>query len=387
MSASAGPAELQASALGRRRAQLVHGGVPGAGPDRHLSPADVENLRSNRSPEARAAFAARFGRQYDCLLTEQTKSLADAILDLLVRDPEPKVRQALAAALATNPNLPTTIASRLAHDEIEVARPILERSPVLSDDELSEIVRTHAMRYALAAAGRERLSEQLSELLAAGGEPAVVGRLVGNAGARLSAETLRRIAVDHRDDRRVQEALIRRPALPCDLVDQAITAIGERLEWELVCRRRMSAGEAQRLMAATQALKILARGDGERALEDEMRERMAAGELDAEAVLRALRDGDLGRVEAALAALAAIEDPAAVRELLYGKGKPGLAALCIKAGFATPHYIILRMALDLAGQWVKGVGGEPSYPAARVRSLRDEYERMRAAVAGRQFSD
>jgi Uncharacterised protein conserved in bacteria (DUF2336) len=150
---------------------------------------------------------------------------------------------------------------------------------------LSEIVRSHAMQYALAVAGREYLSEPLSELLAASGEVEVVGRLVGNQGAPLSTETLRQIAIDYDNDRRVQEPLIRRPALPYELVDQLVTVIGKRLEWDLICQRRMSADEAQRLVAAKQMLQILAREQSERSLERELRQRMAAGELDADAVL------------------------------------------------------------------------------------------------------
>ena len=45
-------------------------------------------------------------------------------------------------------------------------------------------MRTHAMQYALAVAGREHLSEWLSDLLADTGEAEVVARLVGNAGAQ-----------------------------------------------------------------------------------------------------------------------------------------------------------------------------------------------------------
>ena len=92
-----------------------------------------------------------------------------------------------------------------------VARPVLERSPVLGDAELGEIVRTHAMQYALAVAGREHLSEFLSDTLAETGDAEVVARLVGNAGAQISVATLQRVAADYREDAGVQERLIRRP--------------------------------------------------------------------------------------------------------------------------------------------------------------------------------
>jgi uncharacterized protein (DUF2336 family) len=242
------------------------------------------------------------------------------------------------------------------------------------------------MQYALAVAGREYLSEPLSELLAASGEVEVVGRLVGNQGAPLSTETLRQIAIDYDNDRRVQEPLIRRPALPYELVDQLVTVIGKRLEWDLICQRRMSADEAQRLVAAKQMLQILAREQSERSLERELRQRMAAGELDAEAVLGFLRDGEISRFEAALTLLANLKEPTQARELIYGTGELGLATLCIRAGFATPYYVVLRMALDLTDQWAKGGSGEPTYSAEMIRFVRDEYERIRVEAVGPWFN-
>jgi uncharacterized protein (DUF2336 family) len=234
-------------AVGRRRARLMQGIAKPAPAEPALSPTDVQALRGNPSAESRVQLAVKFGRQYDHLVDGETRSLADAVLHLLVKDLEVKVRQALSDALASSPKLPPDVVSRLAQDDIEVARPILERSPVLSDQELGEIVRTHAMQYALAVAGREHLSEVISDILAASGEAEVVARLVGNAGAQISLATLQRVAADYRDDTGVQDRLIRRPALPYELVDHLVGVIGERLEWDLVRQRRLSAEEAHQL--------------------------------------------------------------------------------------------------------------------------------------------
>ena len=383
MSAPAGQSALDVSpsgaVAGRRRARLVAGHAPGAPAEPRLSLADIEALQNDPSPDTRVALAAKFGRQYDSLLDGQTRSLADAVLALLVKDLEKKVRQTLAETLAASPNLPGHVALRLARDEIAVARPVLEQSPVLSDEELGDIVRTHAMQYALAVAGREHLSECLSEILAATGEAEVVCRLVGNGGARISVNTLRRVAEDYRDDRSVQERLIRRPALPYELVDLLVGAIGERLEWELVRERRMSIEEARQLMATTReraTLSLVAREHGERTLERELRHRMSNGELGPEDVLTFLRDGEIGRVEAGLVVLAD-SDLARTRHLLYGVDKRGLAALCARAGFGTPHYVALRMALDLAEQGLKGDAPEHSYPDDAIRFIQEQYERIK----------
>lgn len=369
---------------GRRRTKLVQGDAatlrsPPGSPEPRLSLADVQALQANPTPAARVALAAKFGRQYDDLVTSRTRPLAEAVLELLVKDLERKVRQSLAEAVAASPNLPSQIAARLARDHIDVARPILERSPVLGDDELAEIVRTHAMQYALAVAGREQLSAQLCDVLADTGEAEVVARMIGNAGARIAAETLRRVAEDYREDGIVRQRLIRRPALPYELVEQLIAEIGERLEWQLVSERRMSAEEARQLVAATRdraTLGIVAREHGEHSIERELRHQLTIGELGPEEILGFLRDGEVARVEAGLALLAEI-DLRQARRCLYGMDRRGLAALCARAGFGAPHYLMLRMALDLAEHSVKG-SGQRTFPSETLHFIQEQYERIRA---------
>lgn len=283
------------AAPGRRRAALIQDSEPSTG-QRRLSLADVERLRADRSPDARAAFATHFGQQYDALADGETRPLADAVLDLLVRDVETKVREALSEAIAASPGLPPAMARRLARDDISVARPVLEQSPVLDDAELDDIVRTHAMQYALAVAGRERISENLADALSETGHVEVARRLVGNAGAPISAHTLMRIQADQRGDPELQGRLIKRPALPYELVDQLVGAIGERLEWELVRERSITAEEASRLVAVARertTVGIVAREHGDHAVEREVRRRFNSGELDAEDILAHLRDGEI----------------------------------------------------------------------------------------------
>jgi hypothetical protein len=83
---------------GRRRARLVASGAK-AGAGQQLSLADVQALQADPSPASRAALAAKFGRQYDQLIGGSARPLAEAVLQLLVRDGEPKVRRALAEAV------------------------------------------------------------------------------------------------------------------------------------------------------------------------------------------------------------------------------------------------------------------------------------------------
>jgi uncharacterized protein (DUF2336 family) len=356
---------------GRRRARLVASGAK-AGAGQQLSLADVQALQADPSPSSRAGLAAKFGRQYDQLIGGRTRPLAEAVLQLLVRDGDPRVRRALAEAVAASPNLPHAVAARLAGDDPDVARPILEQSPVLSDDDLAAIVRTHAVPYALAVAGRAHLSEQLSDLLADTNEQEVIAALVGNRGAELSASTLQRLAADYRDNGRIGDRLIRRPNLPSALLDRFLAAIGARLEWQAIRKRRMSKAEARQMIAALRdhvSASLEASERGEPALEHQLRQRLGSGELEPEDILAFLRDGETGRVEAGLALLADV-DPARARELLHGRDRRGLAALCARADFGAPHYVALSMALDLAEQGFEGATRKLPVPPRRSPSAR-----------------
>jgi uncharacterized protein (DUF2336 family) len=369
----------QGPQAGRRRARLIQGSATAANPPA-LSLADVQALQDDPSPPSRAALAGKFGRQYDHLVEGDTRTLAQAVLELLARDAEKTVRQAVAEAAAASANLPPGIARRLASDDLEVARPILTYSPVLTDDDLVEIVRTRAAPYALAVASRERLSESLSEVLADTTEAEVVAALTGNPGAELSVATLRRIADEYRDDRAVQDRLIRRPALPYELVDQLITALGERLEWDLIRQRRIGKAEARQLMTAAReraALSTVAREQEERSIERELRHRFTAGDLGPEDIVRFLRDGEIARLEAGLALLAGL-DLLRVRTLLYGMNKRGFAALCARAGFGAPHYIALRMALDLAEQRLDGSDPESAYASEAIAAAQQQFDQIRS---------
>ncbi|HLT01743.1 MAG TPA: DUF2336 domain-containing protein, partial [Geminicoccaceae bacterium] len=243
--------------------------------------------------------------------------------------------------------------------------------------------RTHTMQYALAVAGRERLSRWLSEVLADTGEREVVAVLTGNPGAELPVATLQRIAEDYRDDRTIQDRLVRRPALPYELVEQLVAEIGDRLEWELIQHRRIGQAEARQLMAAARdraTLSIVAREHGEKTIERELRHQFTTGDLGPEEIVKFLRDGEVARVEAGLALVADL-DVARVRQLLYGMDKRGLAALCARANFGAPHYIALRMALDLAEQGLDGADPDATYSAETITFVLQQYEQIRSDPA------
>ena len=328
-------------------------------------------LQRDRSPQARAQVAAKFGRQFDELCSGADQAVAYAVLGLLVRDIALEVRQALSNTVAGSTRLPPDVARRLAGDAIEVAAPVLQRSPVLIDEDLVHVVRTNAMQYALAVAGREHVSELVSEALVETGEAEVVMRLVDNAGASISQATMQRVVQDYAGNELIHARVIRRPELPYELVEQLIGVMGERLEWKLVRERQMSPDDARTLMNAVReraTISFTARAHVDGKLHQHLLAEFSAGQLSHERLLRFLRDGEIASLEIGLALHARLELNH-VRRLLYHADRRYLAALCLAAGLATPHYLTLRMALEIAEDAMASRPANRGYGSDTIRFL------------------
>jgi uncharacterized protein (DUF2336 family) len=370
---------VAATAIGGRRREALLRSQAEREREQRLGAADVEILRRDRSPQARAQVAAKFGRQFDELCAASEQAVANAVLGLLVRDIALEVRQALSQTVAGSTHLPPDVARQLAGDAIEVATPILQRSPVLTDQDLVHIVRTNAMQYALAVAGRERLSEMVSDALVETGEAEVVMRLVDNTGATISQNTMQRVVQDYAGNDQIHARVIRRPELPYELVEQLIGVMGERLEWQLIRDRRMSAEDARALMNAVReraTISFTARAHADGKLQQHLLAEFSAGQLPHERLLSFLRDGEIAGLEIGLSLHARLELNH-VRRLLYHADRRHLAALCLAAGLATPHYLTLRMALEIAEEAMATRPGDRAYSSDTIRFLQVQYEKLR----------
>lgn len=349
-----------------------------------LTAQDVAVLASDPSPANRALIAKKFGKQFDSMVEDSPHDLVRGLLNLLVGDVETHVRRSLAAAVAASARLPAPIVGRLARDRIEVAAPVLQHSPLLEDEELIEIVRTNAMQYALAVAGRERVSEQLADALVDTGAQPVVAKLLGNFGAKLSHKTLSRVMEDWRGDKDMQDRLVRRPSLPYEMIEHMVGAIGDRIEWELVHTRRMDPKEASALMRAVRdrtSVGLTAKEHGDRKLELHLREQLNAGTLSHDDLLRFLREGDIAAFEQSLALMAKL-DLKTARRFAYHSDRRYLAALCLKASLPAPHYLTIRMALELAARTVgPRRPGDDTFSAETMQFVHQQYEELHSSPA------
>jgi uncharacterized protein (DUF2336 family) len=142
------------------------------------------------------AGAGRYSKQHIEMFDEAFKTLVALI--------EMKTRIKLARHIATTPNAPATLVRAFAVDDaIAVAAPVLSQSTALSDADLVVHATTQGQAHLHAIAHRPTISEAITEILVARGEPKVVHAVAKNEGARFSDGSFRELVARAGDDARL----------------------------------------------------------------------------------------------------------------------------------------------------------------------------------------
>jgi len=124
----------------------------------------------------------------------------DEVLCQLAELVEVEARAHVAKLLAPLDRAPGTVVVKLANDDIEVAKPLLEFSNVLNDDDLIDIVTHQGEEHRKAIAARKHVSERVGDAIVAHGETGSVVQLVRNTNAEIGHSTLERLVARANDD-------------------------------------------------------------------------------------------------------------------------------------------------------------------------------------------
>ena len=119
-------------------------------------------------------------------LSDDDRAAAEGALLMLLDDPSPLVRQAMAEVFSRSHDAPAAIVQALALDQPSIALPILEHSPLLIDADLVDIVATGNNEMQCAIARRIDLPASVCAAIAEVGTPAAALELIENAHAELA---------------------------------------------------------------------------------------------------------------------------------------------------------------------------------------------------------
>ncbi len=315
-----------------------------------LSEQDIVRLVKGDTPEQRASVAHRLCRRISLdILNEDEVRYAQEIMGILANDAADLVRRTLSVTLRNSPILPRDIALKLARDIEAVAIPLLQDSPVFTDEDLVELVLSVTAAKQAAIAARDSLSVTLTEVISEHGAVEAVRTLTANAGAEWSdksyEDTLRRFGRDET----VQSGLIRRDYIPTHIAEKMVSLVSGQLFDLLVNKHELPA----------QLAIDLASGARERATVDLVEQagrshdlpRFVAqlnlnGRLSHSLIMRALCCGQMPFVEHALAELSGVTHQR-VWLMIHDAGPLGLQAVFDRAGLPRKMLPAFRAAVGV----------------------------------------
>lgn len=147
-------------------------------------------------------------------LEEDHLGLFDVVLSRLNAAADTRARAELSERLADLDNAPRGIVRSLAHDEVVVARPVLQRSPRLDDEDLVSVARVKGRDHMLVMAERRSLAEAVTDVLLTTGDQVVIHAVAGNDLARLSERGVDALVTQAQWDEALQGVLGLRRDLP-----------------------------------------------------------------------------------------------------------------------------------------------------------------------------
>ncbi len=281
------------------------------------------------------------------------KYLVD-VIELLAQDQVMRVRQIVAETLKDVASAPTQVIQRLARDAEEVvACPVLEFSPLLSDQDLLEIIESGNASGKLGAISRRQgVGERVTDAIVATKDEGAITALLENASAQIREEALDGLVDAALEVSAWHEPLARRPRLSSTAVHKLAGFLAASLLDILEAREdldqetaRLVAEEVRRRLEDETEAKAAADAapTGESA-ENHARRLFQNGALEDEALTQALNGGARDLVRHGLALRSGLP-LSLIDHILSAHSAKGVTALAWKAGCSMRFAAQLQLRL------------------------------------------
>lgn len=315
-----------------------------------LSEADIHRLMKGETTEERATVAHRLCRRIAVdVLSDDERHFASEIIAILAEDTAELVRRTLAETLRNSPRLPRDTAIRLARDVESVALPVLENSPVLTEEDLIELVLAVTAAKQAAIASRATISSPLSEVICEHADPSAVEALARNSGAELTARAFETTLQRFPEDGGIHNSLILREHVPPHIAEQLVFMVSGRAFDMLINRHELPAQLAIDLAAGARertTLDLVEQAGQTTDLPRFVAELSLNGRLTQSLIVRALCVGHMGFVEYALAELSGVPRER-VWLMIHDAGPLGLQAIFDRAGLHRKLLPAFRAAVSV----------------------------------------
>jgi uncharacterized protein (DUF2336 family) len=321
----------------------------------------VRTAPAGKRAEATSALARAY--LYSELSTDDLAAAEGAML-MLLDDPSPLVRRALADALAASPSAPPAVVLALAADQPQIAAPVLALSPLFVDADLVDAVATGGAAVQAAIASRAGLPRAVAAAIAEVGTAESCLLLLENHDADISPLSFDRMVERFGHLAAIRELLLGREDVAVSTRLTLVAKLSETLAGFVVEREWLDPDRAQRVAReACEKATITLAAETPAQARPLIHHLRVTGQLTAGLLLRALLSGNVTLFEEALAELADLP-VARVSDLVHGNGTAGLRALFDKAGLPPSSYPAFKEAIEAMREG--GFIGEPG-GAARLK--------------------
>jgi len=314
-----------------------------------LSELDIQRLVRSENADDRAVATHKICRAMERNeLSGGERRAAQEIIRMLAQDAAELVRRALAVTLRTSDLLPHDVALRLAQDVATVSVPVLTHSPLFSDADLTDIIRSGGPARQIAIAKRETLSEAVTSSLADAGVEEAVVIACANDNARFSEDGMNRVMDRFSASEVLHSVLVNRKTLPVSISERLIHVVSRTLREQLISKHALSPEAAVEIVTATRERATVDMADQAGASFDPQglaQHLMAAGRLTPSLILRALARGHMSFFEYALAALSGVPHERTWL-MVHDAGALGLRAIYDRAGLPGRMFQTFRMAVE-----------------------------------------
>jgi uncharacterized protein (DUF2336 family) len=346
---------------------------------------DVEALLADPAPTRRAKVVQQLAVDINAeRLSGPEWALALDIMRTMAADAETIVRQAVATSLKQSSHLPHDVAVTLAKDEAAaVALPILENSPVLTDDDLMSVLAEGNGTKQVAIAKRPEVSPTLAAAVIDTGNAAAVTTLVSNEGAALNEDLFQRTIDRYSRFETVKAAMVHRSELPVTISERLVALVSDRLKVVIASRHSLPADLASDILLDAReraTVGLLSKGASDNDTQALVSQLHARGRLTPSLVLRALCLGDVRFCEDAMAEIAGISCEKAAM-LIHDGGPLGFKAIYKKCQFPESMYPAFRVALDMLHEthFDGGPNDRERFASRVIERILTKYQEIEAA--------
>ncbi len=309
-------------------------------------------LAHDRSRTGKETLASAVGELFEeqCdTLTDVEQKIMNDILASLVKDVETTVRQKLAQKLSRVDTAPHDLIIELASDQIEVALPILQRSKVLQDQDLIEVIQLRTMEHHLAISMRPGISEDVTDALVDTENPVIIATLLSNKNSALSMKSLAHLVDISEQEAAYRKPLLRRRELSEEMARKMYWWVSAALRQNILGRYELSVDEFDDAIENAVQDSLYESGHAAKPSDDSLAALLTLDEVAQHRMVKALREGKIPMFQSMMCQATGLPLPE-FRQIMFEKGGENLAIACRSVDLAPNVFSAIYRLLRAGGR-------------------------------------